>query len=136
MTFLNSFMICNSMVNLGREFKHLIKVGRFVHFNLKHSTTQFGTQNKPNSPEFKCFNKFQVFILLVIYLCSRQIENLEICVHKIFMEIKQKYILQRENHLYFHICYHKMLLHFVVRIVSFKSISHAIYFVLDVTYTC
>lgn len=90
MTFLNSFMICNSMVNLGREFKHLIKVGRFVHFNLKHSTTQFGTQNKPNSPEFKCFNKFQVFILLVIYLCSRQIENLEICVHKIFMEIKQR----------------------------------------------
>ena len=32
---LSRFVI--SLVNLGTEFKHLIKVVRIVHFNLKHS---------------------------------------------------------------------------------------------------
>lgn len=77
-----------SLVNLGTEFKHLIKVVRIMRSNLEHSNTQFGIQNKPNGPEFGYFNKFQVFILLAICLCSRQIENPGICVHQIFMEIK------------------------------------------------
>lgn len=76
-----------SLVNLSTAFKHLIKGVRIMHFNLKHSNTQFGIQNKLNGLGFRCFSKFQVFILLAICLCSSQIENPGICVHQIFIEI-------------------------------------------------
>lgn len=45
--FLNLPLFVISFVNLSTEFKHLIKLVRRMPFNLKHSTTQYGIQNKP-----------------------------------------------------------------------------------------